>query len=126
MLCCSGGTAEQQRFEVTAGDNHASPATPDAVAEQQPGQKAPDRVQKYRDRLASVSAEDKAGRYGLFAHGKAFSASHIVELDYFEIERSYARYENQPGLIADLEGDLFVGHALSSATCELYHCYGMF
>ena len=34
--------------------------------------------------------------------------------------------ENQPGLIVDLEGDPFVGHALSSATCELYHRYGMF
>ena len=34
--------------------------------------------------------------------------------------------ENEPGLIADLEGDPFVGHALSSATCELYHRYGMF
>ena len=34
--------------------------------------------------------------------------------------------ENQQGLIADLEGDPFVGHALSSATCELYHRYGMF
>ena len=34
--------------------------------------------------------------------------------------------ENQPGLIADFEGDPFVGHALSSATCELYHCYSMF
>ena len=34
--------------------------------------------------------------------------------------------ENQPGLIADLEGDPFVGHALSSATCELYHRYGLF
>ena len=34
--------------------------------------------------------------------------------------------ENQPGLIADLEGDPFVGHALSSATCELYYRYGMF
>ena len=34
--------------------------------------------------------------------------------------------ENQPVLIADLEGDPFVGHALSSATCELYHRYGMF
>ena len=33
--------------------------------------------------------------------------------------------ENQPGLIDDLEGDPFVGHALSSATCELYHRYGM-
>ena len=28
--------------------------------------------------------------------------------------------ENQPGLIAVLEGDPFVGHALNSATCELY------
>ena len=34
--------------------------------------------------------------------------------------------ENQPGLIADLEGDPFVGHALSNATCELYHRNGMF
>ena len=34
--------------------------------------------------------------------------------------------ENQPGLIADLEGDPFVGQALSSATCELYHRYDMF
>ena len=33
--------------------------------------------------------------------------------------------ENKPGLIADLEGDPFVGYALSSATSELYHCYGM-
>ena len=34
--------------------------------------------------------------------------------------------ENQQGLITDLKGDPFVGHAFSSATCELYHCYGMF
>ena len=34
--------------------------------------------------------------------------------------------ENQPGLIADLEDDPFVGQALSSATCKLYHRYGMF
>lgn len=33
--------------------------------------------------------------------------------------------ENQPGLVHDLEADPFVGHALSSATCELYHRYGM-
>ena len=35
-------------------------------------------------------------------------------------------FENQPVLITDLESDPFVGHALSSATCELYHRYGMF
>ena len=34
--------------------------------------------------------------------------------------------ENQPGLIADFEGDPFVGHALSSATWELYHRYAMY
>ena len=33
--------------------------------------------------------------------------------------------EKQPGLIADLAGDPFVGHAHSSATCELYHRYGI-
>ena len=113
-------------------------------------------MQNYRERLASVAAgweRVQAGRYGLLAHGKALTASHIEELDDYEIERLYARYEarlgaamtktlgsaalqlyagvvsmflpipaeNQPGLIADLEGDPFVGHALSSAFCELYH-----
>lgn len=34
--------------------------------------------------------------------------------------------ENQPALIADLRDEPFVGQALSSASCELYHRYGMF
>ena len=34
--------------------------------------------------------------------------------------------ENQPKLVSDLEADSFVCHALSSATCELYHRYGMY
>ena len=84
------------------------------------------------------------------------NADQIDALDNTEIEKLYARYEarlgtamtktlgsaalqlyagvaamflpieNQPGLIADLESDPFVGHALSSATCELYHGYGMY
>ena len=114
-------------------------------------------MQNYRERLVSIAAGGQAGRYGLLAHGKALTTSHIEELDDAEIERLYARYEprlgaamrktlgsaalqlyaewylflpilaeNQPGLIADLEGDPFVGHALSSATRELYHRYGMF
>ena len=113
-------------------------------------------MQNYRERLASVVAGDQAGWYGLLAHGQALTASHIEELDDSEIERLYARYEarlgaaktlgsaalqlyagvvsmfllipaeNQAGLISDLGGDPFVGHALSSATCELYHRYGMF
>ena len=154
MLSCSG---------ETAGDSLASPDTCSGgghgvtgQSRQQPA--APDRVENYRERLASVAAGGQAGRYMLLAHGKALTASHIEELDDFEIGRLYARYrarlgaamkktlwsaalqlyagmvslflpipaENQPGLIADLEDDPFVGHALSSATCELYHRYGMF
>ena len=61
MLFCSG---EQQRYGVTSGDSLASPATPDAcsgvTAGQQryevTGQKVPDRVQKFHERLASVAA----------------------------------------------------------------------
>lgn len=34
--------------------------------------------------------------------------------------------ENRSKLVADLEEDPFVGHALSTATCELYHRYGIF
>ena len=33
--------------------------------------------------------------------------------------------QNQQALVRDLEADPFVEHALSSATCELYHRYGM-
>ena len=45
---------------------------------------------------------------------------------YAVVAAMYLPIENQLGLIADLKGDPFVGHALSSATCELYHRYGMF
>ena len=166
LLSCSG---EQLRNdEGTAGDSLVSPdARSGGTARQQrllrndevTGQKAvQDRVLNYRERLASVAAGGQAGRYGLLAHGKALTASHIEELDDSEIKRLYARHEarlgaamtktlgsaalqlyagvvsmfllipaeNQPGLIAYFEGDPFVGHALSSTTCELYHCYGMF
>ena len=34
--------------------------------------------------------------------------------------------ENQSGPIRDLESDPFVGYALSTAVCELYHRFGMF
>ena len=136
MLSCFG---EQQQLlrndKVTAGDHFASPATPDACSgeqqryevtgqsRQKPG--APNRVQKYRLRLASVAAGGQAGRYGLLAHGKALIASHIEELADSEIKRLYARYEarlgaaismflpipakNQQRLIADLEGYPFCG-----------------
>ena len=111
MLSCSG---EQQRYEITAGDNLASPATPGACSGGTAGQQpllrndevtsqsrqkpaVPDRVHKYRERLDSVAAGGQAGRYGLHAHGKALTASNIEELDDSEIERLYARYEARLG-----------------------------
>ena len=62
---------------------------------QQPA--APNRVQNYRERVASVAAGGQAGRYGLLARGKVLTASHIEELDDSEIERLYARYEARLG-----------------------------
>ena len=70
---------------------------PDAVAEQHPDQEAPARVQKYRERLASVAAGIQADLYGLLAHGKALTASHIEEPDDSDIERLYVRYEARLG-----------------------------
>ena len=45
---------------------------------------------------------------------------------YVGVASMFFPIENQPAFVAYLEADLFVGHALSSATCELYHRYGMF
>ena len=49
MLSCSGGTAEKQRYEGTASSGGTA-------GHEVAGQKAPDRVQNYRERLASVAA----------------------------------------------------------------------
>ena len=61
------------------GDD-ASSETPMATTYLQ-SQEEPDRVQKHRERLASVAAGGQARRYGLLAHGNALTASHIEELD---------------------------------------------
>ena len=102
MLSCSGGTTEKQRYEGTAGDSLASPDASSGGGHEVIGQSrqqpaAPDRVQNYREILASVAAGHQAGRYGLLAHGKALTASHIKELDDSEIERLYARYKARLG-----------------------------
>ena len=44
-------------------------------------------------RVGGGGGGGQAGRYGLLAHGKALTASHIEELGDSEIERLYARYE---------------------------------
>ena len=75
MLSCSGGTAEKQRHEGTAGDSLASPDASSGggheitdQSRQQPA--APDRVQNYRERLASVAAGVKQGGMGFLLAGK--------------------------------------------------------
>ena len=80
MLSCSREQHQLLRNDkVTAGDNLASPATPEACSGEQQryevtGQSrqkpaARDRVQKYRETLASVTSGGQAGQYGLFARG---------------------------------------------------------
>ena len=75
-------------------------------------QEEPDRVLKQRERLASVAAGGQAGRYGLLAHGKALTASHMEEYDDSEIERLYARYEARLGAA--------MTKTLGSAALQLY------
>ena len=116
-LSCSGVTAEKQRYEGTAGDSHASPDACSGGGHEVTGQSrqqpaAPDRVQNYRERLASVAAGGQAGRYGLLAHGKAFTSSHIEELGDSEIERLYARYKTRLGAA--------MTKTLGSAALQLY------
>ena len=109
-------------------------------------------LRKHHEMLAALVGGGQAKQY----LGKTFTVDQIDALDDAEIVKLYARYEarlgaamtktlgsaalqlyagvasmffpieNQPALVADLEADPFVGHALSSATCELYHRYGMF
>ena len=122
------GSGEQLRNnEGTTGDSLVSP---DACSgettgqhrlirnDEVTGQKAvQDRVQNYRERLASVSARGegggvKAGRYGLLAHGKSINRHHIEELDDSEMERLYARYEARLGAA--------MTKTLGSAALQLY------
>ena len=145
------GAGLAKRAPPAAAPAGGTAATPDA-----PQGKEEERMQKYHERLAAIAAGGQAGQYGLVVRGKTFTANQIDALDSTEIEKLYARYEarlgaamtkmlgsaalqlyagvasmflpipaeNHPGLIA--EGDPFVGHALSSASCELYHSYGLF
>ena len=81
-LSCSVGTAEKQCYEGTAGDSFASPDACSGGGHEVTGQSrqqpaAPDMVQNYRERLASVAAGGQAGRYGLLAHGKALTVKYL-------------------------------------------------
>ena len=69
-------------------------------------------MQNYHEGLASVAAIGQAGRYGLLAHEKALTASHIEELNDSEIDRLYARYEARLGAA--------MTKTLGSAALQLY------
>ena len=117
------------RAAVPAGGTAATPNAPEGQEEE--------RVRKNRERLAAIVAGGQAGQYGLVVRGKAFSADRIDAVDNGEARlgaamtktlRSAALQlyegvvslflpipaENQPGLIADLEGEPFVGHRLAA------------
>lgn len=83
-----------------------------------------------------IDALDNSEIEKLYAHYEARLGAVMTKMLRFAVLHLYARIkyifppipaENQPALIADLEGDLFVGHTLlSSATCQLYHRHGIF
>jgi len=109
-------------------------------------------VSDKRERLAALAAGGEAHMY----LGKATTVEQIDKASDKEIEKLYVRYEsrlgalmtrtlraaalqlyatlaetvlpieNKTALVTDLETDPFVGHALSSAACALYHHYGMY
>ena len=89
-----------------------------------------------------IGSGRRAKEYGLAVHGKQLTADHINAVEESEIEKLYARYdgaamtktleseairlyagvvsmflpipaENQPGLVADLEGEPFIRHGLA-------------
>ena len=123
----------------------AAPAGGTATMPDAPEGQGEEQVQKHRERLAAIAAEGQAGQYGLVVRGQALTADIIDALDnterlgaamtktlgsaalqlYAGVASMFLPIENQQWLIADLEGDPFVGHALSCATCELYHRYGV-
>ena len=142
--------ADPQGPGASLAEGDPPAASPAATPEEE------ERVQKHCERLTAIAAGGQAGQYGLVVRGKTFTADQIDTLDNTVIRKMYACYEsrlgaamtktlgsaalqlyagtvamflpneNQPGLIADLESNPFVGHTLSSATCELYRRYSMF
>jgi hypothetical protein len=123
----------------------------DSAVDHQPAEDSAD-VSKKRERLAALAAGGEAHTY----LGKATTVEQIDKASDKEIEKLYVRYEsrlgalmtrtlraaalqlyataaeavlpieNKTALLADLETDPFVGHALGSAACVLYHHYGMY
>ena len=45
---------------------------------------------------------------------------------YVGLASMFLPIENQMGLIADIEADSVVGHALGCVTCELFYRFGMY
>ena len=84
-------------------------ATPDAPEGQEE-----ERVQKYREKLATIAAGGQARQYGLVVRGQALTADKIDALDSTEIKKMYARYEARLGGGDDED----VGVCCTPALCE--------
>ena len=111
-----------------------------------------DKPQPKRERLLAIVSGGQSKEY----LGKDVSIEKIEGMTDAEIDKLYARYEarlgliitrnlgntlihlystavskylsidDQAGLVRDLQRDPFLGHALNSFTCGLYHRFGMF
>ena len=101
---------------------------------------------QHRERLDALAAGGRARQY----LGKPLSVDQVDKMDEEELEKLYSRYESRLGaamtrtlgaaalqlytsaasmllpIPPELESDPFVEHAVSGATCELYHRFGMY
>ena len=111
--------------------------------------------QQRRERLAALAAGGQARQYGLSNTLTAEQVDQLSDVEVEKLYARYearlgaamtktlgqaalqlyaglaSRFlpippENRLALVADLEADPFVEHALSAASCEIYHRYGMF
>ena len=120
----------------TTYQRRAGPETTHSVGGEDTGM-TDTKYQQHRERLAALAAGGRARQY----LGKALSVDQVDNMEYEEVEKLYGRYEArlgaamtktlgaaalQPELLAELEADPFVEHAVSSATCEMYHRFGMY
>lgn len=115
---------------------------------------APNSATQHRDRLAALASGGQAERYlgkNVTAEGIDAMSDEDIEKLYSRYEarlgaqmtqtlgKAALRFysvvastvlpippENKPKLVADLEADPFVDHALLRASCDLYHRFGMY
>ena len=96
------------------------------------------RAQQYLGKALSVDQVDNMGEdeveklYGRYEARLGAAMTKTLGAAALQLYTSVASMflpippEEQPELLAELEADPFVEHAVSSATCEMYHRFGMY